>query len=446
MSHDSDPRFASQSRCDNFARSPRLLPRVVGAGDVPYALNLSDESDPGEWLMSRPSRLARPPRRAGLRGRDLIGLGGFLAAAVVVLHVLGIVLDRAADTTSGLHHGRRRARHGRRRGRLLGARPRGPRVGRCDDRPRAQPTLDGPRRAAREAPRSSPSCVTSARRSSSPWSSLSRRSGSPASSASGAWPPRSRSASASGCSTTWSPSTGCFASSPTASSPPGRRMVRSTLVRLLVLTVVAVGLAVVWWPDGIGLLLGLAVFRLIALVMTTLPLLKELKRRAEVAMTALLVPGLLPFAADGGEEGSTIEIGHHSTWEWNGLTFHSDTIIATFVAGALVLLLGLPDPPAADQGHRGPRPDQAPADLGGGRRPGQHARSRTTSARSTPTSHRWRSRCSSSSCSQLARAPAAEAQRGHPHPPAPTADTNLTYALAASPSSASGSTASSRRV
>jgi len=59
--------------------------------------------------------------------------------------------------------------------------------------------------------------------------------------------------------------------------PTRATMMRSTLVRLLVLTVVAVSLAVVWWPDGIGLLLGLAVFRLIALVMTTLPLLKELK-------------------------------------------------------------------------------------------------------------------------------------------------------------------------
>ena len=59
--------------------------------------------------------------------------------------------------------------------------------------------------------------------------------------------------------------------------PTRATMVRSTLVRLLVLTVVAVGLAVVWWPDGIGLLLGLAIFRLIALVMTTIPLLKELK-------------------------------------------------------------------------------------------------------------------------------------------------------------------------
>jgi hypothetical protein len=51
----------------------------------------------------------------------------------------------------------------------------------------------------------------------------------------------------------------------------------ATVIRLAVLSVVAVGVAVAFWPDGVGLLLGLAIFRLIALVMTGLPLLKELK-------------------------------------------------------------------------------------------------------------------------------------------------------------------------
>jgi hypothetical protein len=55
------------------------------------------------------------------------------------------------------------------------------------------------------------------------------------------------------------------------------QMIAQTLVRLLVLTVVAIGIAVMFWPDGIGLLLGLAVYRLIALVMTSVTLLKELK-------------------------------------------------------------------------------------------------------------------------------------------------------------------------
>lgn len=60
--------------------------------------------------------------------------------------------------------------------------------------------------------------------------------------------------------------------------PSRHQMVASTMVRLVILTVVAVTVAAVFWPDGIGLLLGLAVFRLLALVMTALPLLKELKK------------------------------------------------------------------------------------------------------------------------------------------------------------------------
>lgn len=56
------------------------------------------------------------------------------------------------------------------------------------------------------------------------------------------------------------------------------QMIRSTMFRLVILTLVAVGVAVAFWPSGIGLLLGLALFRCIALVMTTVPLLKELKK------------------------------------------------------------------------------------------------------------------------------------------------------------------------
>jgi hypothetical protein len=59
--------------------------------------------------------------------------------------------------------------------------------------------------------------------------------------------------------------------------PTRRRIGVSSFFRLAVLTVVALGIAIAFWPYGIGLLLGLAIFRLIALVMTTIPLLKELK-------------------------------------------------------------------------------------------------------------------------------------------------------------------------
>jgi hypothetical protein len=60
--------------------------------------------------------------------------------------------------------------------------------------------------------------------------------------------------------------------------PTRRKIAVTTFTRLAVVSVVAVAAAVAFWPSGIGLLLGLAIFRLIALVMTTVPLLKELKK------------------------------------------------------------------------------------------------------------------------------------------------------------------------
>jgi hypothetical protein len=59
--------------------------------------------------------------------------------------------------------------------------------------------------------------------------------------------------------------------------PTRAQLASTTIVRLAVLSVVAVAIAVAFWPAGIGLLLGLAIFRLISLVMTAIPLLKELK-------------------------------------------------------------------------------------------------------------------------------------------------------------------------
>src|SRR5690348_1590721 len=61
--------------------------------------------------------------------------------------------------------------------------------------------------------------------------------------------------------------------------PTRNKLAMSTLLRLVVLSVVAIGIAAKFWPEGIGLFFGLAIFRLIALVMTTVPLLKELKNQ-----------------------------------------------------------------------------------------------------------------------------------------------------------------------
>ena len=43
--------------------------------------------------------MADDPTESGLRGRDLIGLGGLLAGSVIVCTALGYLLDRAAGTT-----------------------------------------------------------------------------------------------------------------------------------------------------------------------------------------------------------------------------------------------------------------------------------------------------------------------------------------------------------
>lgn len=60
--------------------------------------------------------------------------------------------------------------------------------------------------------------------------------------------------------------------------PTRRKLMFATIIRLTILSAAAIAIAVAFWPSGIGLLLGLAIFRLVALVMTTLPLLKELKK------------------------------------------------------------------------------------------------------------------------------------------------------------------------
>lgn len=60
-------------------------------------------------------------------------------------------------------------------------------------------------------------------------------------------------------------------------TPTRAMLTRSTIVRLGVLSVIALGIAFTVGSAGIALIFGLAIFRLIALVMTGLPLLKELK-------------------------------------------------------------------------------------------------------------------------------------------------------------------------
>jgi hypothetical protein len=57
-----------------------------------------------------------------------------------------------------------------------------------------------------------------------------------------------------------------------------KQFAMSSFVRLMVISLVAVILAVLFWPAGALVLVGLAFFHLITLVFTGLPLLKEIRK------------------------------------------------------------------------------------------------------------------------------------------------------------------------
>lgn len=60
--------------------------------------------------------------------------------------------------------------------------------------------------------------------------------------------------------------------------PTRKQYASASLVRLLGVSGVAVVLALVFWPNGAAVLFGLAIFHLIALVFTGIPLLREVRK------------------------------------------------------------------------------------------------------------------------------------------------------------------------
>ena len=126
------------------------------------------------------------------------------------------------------------------------------------------------------------------------------------------------------------------------------QMIRSTMVRLVILTLVAVGVAVAFWPSGIGLLLGLALFRLHRPGDDDRPVVEG----AEEGMI-----GIAPLEIE-------IHPGEHVERDFLGLVVNIDTIISTFVAMAIVLILGFWARSALTKQDRGPRAHQDPDHLG----------------------------------------------------------------------------------
>ena len=266
-----NPRFASRWIAVVTSRSRRASSFGSWPGDFLHA-GRHNESDAGEWPMSRPSR--RIFTDQGCAVATSSDSAACSPAPSSSARVLGLLVDDAADTSPVFTMVGVFARHGRRRPRLLGPRPSRRRVGGADDRaatsrPPARPT---PRQPPRRKASVLPCCATSARSS---WSPLALAIAAFwVAGQFGEWRLATAIAVGVGLGLANHLVTEFWLLKIIANGeqPSRATMMRSTLVRLLVLTLVAVRVAVVWWPDGIGLLLGLAVFRLIALVMTTVPL------------------------------------------------------------------------------------------------------------------------------------------------------------------------------
>ena len=52
----------------------------------------------------------------------------------------------------------------------------------------------------------------------------------------------------------------------------------SSLIRLALISVVGLGVAAIYWPDGAAVIFGLAIFHMLALTLTAIPLLREVRK------------------------------------------------------------------------------------------------------------------------------------------------------------------------
>lgn len=62
------------------------------------------------------------------------------------------------------------------------------------------------------------------------------------------------------------------------SEHPKRQFVGSVVSRLALITVIAISLALLFRPDGIGVIVGLGVFQLLMIVVAALPMVKEMRQ------------------------------------------------------------------------------------------------------------------------------------------------------------------------
>jgi hypothetical protein len=62
-----------------------------------------------------------------------------------------------------------------------------------------------------------------------------------------------------------------------ASSRPKRQFIGSVVSRLALITLLALSLALLFQPEGLGVIVGLAVFQLLMIIVAALPMIREMK-------------------------------------------------------------------------------------------------------------------------------------------------------------------------
>ena len=120
--------------------------------------------------------------------------------------------------------------------------------------------------------------------------------------------------------------------------PLKRKMAVNSATRLLVMTVIGLTIAFIFRPQGLGVVFGMALFQVLLVISTALPVMKKLRAGARLTdskgrpRSNDCIETIL--AAESG-----IQVGHHTEAHWFGLTVNTDTVLATAVAAVIVLAL-----------------------------------------------------------------------------------------------------------
>ncbi len=67
--------------------------------------------------------------------------------------------------------------------------------------------------------------------------------------------------------------------------PLKRKMAVNSATRLLVMTVIGLTIAFIFRPQGLGVVFGMALFQVLLVISTALPVMKKLKAGARIALT-----------------------------------------------------------------------------------------------------------------------------------------------------------------